>query len=56
MQSELGRYYQVGKYPPSNMMFKGKEEVTPHPEVTATPNTVHIDVRVVIIVDTSMQD
>eukprot|EP00873_Tetraselmis_striata_P027392 jgi/Tetstr1/447656/TSEL_035014.t1 len=26
-QSELGRYYQAGKCPPSNVMFKGEEEV-----------------------------
>eukprot|EP00873_Tetraselmis_striata_P045101 jgi/Tetstr1/465365/TSEL_010051.t1 len=34
-ESELGRYYQAGKCPPSNVMFKGEEEVcnvTPHSE------------------------
>eukprot|EP00873_Tetraselmis_striata_P035697 jgi/Tetstr1/455961/TSEL_042742.t1 len=35
--SELGRYYQAGKCPSSNVMFKGEEEVcavTPHSEAT----------------------
>eukprot|EP00873_Tetraselmis_striata_P021930 jgi/Tetstr1/442194/TSEL_030344.t1 len=34
-QSELGRYYQAGKRPPSNVMCKGEEEdcvLTPHSE------------------------
>eukprot|EP00873_Tetraselmis_striata_P021519 jgi/Tetstr1/441783/TSEL_030000.t1 len=36
-QSELGRYYQAGKCPPANVMFKGEEvcEVTPHWEAAA---------------------
>eukprot|EP00873_Tetraselmis_striata_P022852 jgi/Tetstr1/443116/TSEL_031172.t1 len=41
-QSELGRYYQVGKCPPANVMFKGEEEVcevTPHLEA-ADPRPV----------------
>eukprot|EP00873_Tetraselmis_striata_P021828 jgi/Tetstr1/442092/TSEL_030251.t1 len=36
-QSELGRYYQAGKCPPYNVVFKGEEEVcevTPHSEAT----------------------
>eukprot|EP00873_Tetraselmis_striata_P006705 jgi/Tetstr1/426969/TSEL_017182.t1 len=38
--SELGRYYQAGKCPPANVMFKGEEEVcemTPHSEGAAVP-------------------
>eukprot|EP00873_Tetraselmis_striata_P038218 jgi/Tetstr1/458482/TSEL_004336.t1 len=34
-QSEMGRYYQAGKCPPRDVMFKGEEEVcevTPHSE------------------------
>eukprot|EP00873_Tetraselmis_striata_P004044 jgi/Tetstr1/424308/TSEL_014875.t1 len=44
-QSELGRYYQAGKCPPANVMFKGEEEVcevTPHWEAAgraASSNT-----------------
>eukprot|EP00873_Tetraselmis_striata_P022851 jgi/Tetstr1/443115/TSEL_031171.t1 len=37
-QSELGRYYQAGKCPPANVMFKGEKEVcevTPHWEAAA---------------------
>eukprot|EP00873_Tetraselmis_striata_P006603 jgi/Tetstr1/426867/TSEL_017081.t1 len=36
----MGRYYQAGKNPPSNVTFKGEEEVcemTPHSEAVAFP-------------------
>eukprot|EP00873_Tetraselmis_striata_P010697 jgi/Tetstr1/430961/TSEL_020716.t1 len=41
-QSELRRYYQAGKCPPSNVTFKGKEEVcevTPHSSSEAAVHT-----------------
>eukprot|EP00873_Tetraselmis_striata_P021775 jgi/Tetstr1/442039/TSEL_030220.t1 len=42
--SELGRYYQAGKSPPSNVMFKGEEEVcevTPHSEAAVGGTIKH---------------